>query len=74
MTVALDSLYCGRPKWENISKFSHDLDFDPTMPNVELIRGIFISCNILEFQDPHTHARTHTQTHTHGDEYSLLAV
>ena len=29
---------------------SHDLDLDPTMPNVKLIRGLFISYNI--FQGP----------------------
>ena len=35
-----------------LSKSSRDLDLEWTMSNVELIRGLFISYNIIEFQDP----------------------
>ena len=38
--IGLDSLNCG--KWRKISKSRRDLDLDRTMPNVELIRAIFI--------------------------------
>ena len=36
----LDSLYCG--KWRKILKSRSDLDLDRIMPNVELIRALFI--------------------------------
>ena len=39
------SMYCG--KWRKISKSSRDLDLDRTMPNVELVRAIFIYYNRL---------------------------
>ena len=42
------SLYCG--KWKKISKSHCDLDLDQTMPNVELIRAIFIYYNMFKFQ------------------------
>ena len=42
------SLYCG--KWRQISKLRHDLDLDQTMPNVKLVRAIFIYYNMLKFQ------------------------
>ena len=45
--IALDSFYCG--KWEKISKSSRGIDLDQIMPNVELIRGLFISYNIYSF-------------------------
>ena len=35
-----DSLYCG--KWRKISKSRLDLDLGPAMPNIELVRVIFI--------------------------------
>ena len=35
-----------------VSKSNREIDLDWTMPNVELIRGLFISYNIFEFQDP----------------------
>ena len=47
-------------------KVNRDLDLDRTMPNVELIRGLFISYNIFEFQDPRPFIflsyRAYTQT------------
>ena len=42
-----NSLYCG--KWRKISKSHHDLDLDPTMPIIELVRDIFIYYNVFEF-------------------------
>ena len=68
------------------SKSSCHLDLDPTMPNVELIQGMFISYNIFKIQDPRsfifrvivlTHTQTGRQTDRqtdNGDEYSILAV
>ena len=58
-----------------------DLGLDRTMPNVELIRGLFISYNIFEFQDHlffefwclQTDRQTDRQT-DNGDKYSILAV
>ena len=44
--MGLDSLYCG--KWRKISKLRRDLDLDRTMPNVELVRAIFILYPILD--------------------------
>ena len=46
--MGLDSLYCG--KWRKISKSRRDLDLDRTMPNVELVRAIFIYYNMFKFQ------------------------
>ena len=46
--MGLDILYCG--KWRKISKSCHDLDLDRTMPNVELVRAIFIYYNMFTFQ------------------------
>ena len=44
-----------------ISKSSSDLDLDPTIPNVKLLRGSY-------------RAYTHTHSHAHGDEYSISVV
>ena len=44
--IRLDSLYCG--KWRKILKSRHDLDLDKTMPNVELVRAIFISSSEIK--------------------------
>ena len=41
------SLYCG--KWRKISKSQHDLNLGPTMPNIELVRDIFIYYDVLKF-------------------------
>ena len=46
--MGLDSLYCGN--WGKISKSHHDLDLDRTMPNIELVRAIFIHYNMFKFQ------------------------
>ena len=59
--IGLDSLYCG--KWRTISKSRHDLDLDRTMPNIELVRAIFIYYNVLNTHT-RTRARAHTHTHT----------
>ena len=65
------SLYWG--KWRKISKSRHDLDLAPAMPNIELVRDIFIYYNIIEFHVPRwitfwvivqKHTNTHTHTHT----------
>ena len=45
-----NSLYCG--KWRKISKSRRDLDLGPTMPNIELVRVIFIYYNVFKFQVP----------------------
>ena len=45
-----DSLYCG--KWRKISKSHHDLDLGPTMPNIDLVRVIFLSYNVFKFHVP----------------------
>ena len=73
---------------QKISKSHCDLDLDQTMPNVELIRAIFILC-ILQYVQVsselnhyflcvhrHTHRRKdgNTDRHTDGDEYSIVAV
>ena len=66
------------------SKSSRDLDLEWTMPNVELIQGLFISYNIFKFQDARSfvfcvivlthrqtdrHTDTQTDRQTHGDKY-----
>ena len=71
-----DSLYCG--KWRQISKSHSDLDLGPTMPNIELVRDIFIYHNVVQFKVPrlitflvivqkygNTETHTHAHTHTH---------
>ena len=73
--MGLDSLYCG--KWRKISKSHRDLDLDQTMPNVELVRAIFIYYSIFKvssglnyyFLSYRVHRDTHTdrQTPTHQD-------
>ena len=56
------------------SKSSRDLDLERTMPNVELIRGLFISYNIFEFQDPRPFIflsyRAYTQTDRQTDRHT----
>ena len=76
-SIGLDSLYCGKQR--KISKSCCDLDLDRTMPNVELVRAIFICYKIFEFQVPRliiffelSCLQTHRQTH--ADEYSIVAV
>ena len=68
--MGLDSLYCG--KWRKISKLRHDLDLDRTMPNVELVRAIFIYYNTIRssfksieplFLSYRVHRQTDTHTH-----------
>ena len=75
--IGLDSLYCG--KWRKNSKSGRDLDLDQAMPNVELVRAIFIHYSMFNFQvdwtiifwvivytDRHTHTDpTHRQTDRH---------
>ena len=48
--IGPDSLYCG--KWRKISKSHHDLDFDQTMPIIELDRDIFMYYNLFKFHGP----------------------
>ena len=75
-----ESLYCS--KWIKISKSYRDLDLGPTMPNIKLVRVIFIYYNVFKFHVPRsisfrvimqkhthteTHAHTHMYTHTHMD-------
>ena len=74
-------------KWRKISKSCRDLDLGPTMPNIELVRVIFIDYNVFKLHVPrsisfrviiqkHTHMETHTHTHTEVqkdfNEYSIL--
>ena len=50
-------------------------DLGPTMPNIELVRIIFIYCIVFKFHVPrsflsyraktHTHINTYTHKHTH---------
>ena len=85
--MGLHSLYCG--KWRKISKSRRDLDLDRTMPNVELVRAIFMY--ILQhvqvsrqlnhyFLSYRVHRQRDRQTdrqtdrHTDNDEYSIVAV
>ena len=82
--MGLDSLYCG--KWRKISKSRRDLDLDRTMPNVELVRAIFIYYNLFQVSSQLNHyflsyrvhrqtdRHTHTDRHTDGHEYSIVAV
>ena len=42
-----DSLHCN--KWRKISKLHHDLDLGLAMPNIELVRDIFIYYDVLKF-------------------------
>ena len=70
-----ESLFCS--KWRKILKSCHDLDLGQTMPNIELVRVIFIHYNVYKFHVPrlisfrvivrktHTHGNTHAHTHTH---------
>ena len=45
-----DSLYCG--KWGKRLKAYSDLDLDPMILNIELIRAIFIYYKVLQFHVP----------------------
>ena len=64
--MGLDSLYCG--KWRKVSKSRRDLDLDQTMPNIELVRAIFIYHSMFKFQVVYT--ETHTQTDRHKDRWT----
>ena len=44
-TVGPDSLYCG--KWGKFLKAYSDLDLDPVKLNIELVRAIFLYCNVF---------------------------
>ena len=78
--IGPDSLYCG--KFRNISKSHHDHDLDRTMPNVELIRAIFIYYNNVQvssglklyFFSYRVHRQTDRHTDTDGHKYSIVAV
>ena len=71
---------------EKISKTCHDLDLEQIMPNVELVRAIFIYYNISKFQvdltiifelsctQTDTHQHRQTDRHTNKHEYSIVAV
>ena len=65
--IGLDSLFCG--KWRKISKSCCDLDLDRTMPNVELVRAIFITtiCSSFKWIEPLFFELSCTQTDTHQD-------
>ena len=69
-----NSLYCAKSR--KLSKLRRDLDLGLTMPNIELVRVIFIYYNVFKFQVPrsisfrvimqkHTHMETHTHAYTH---------
>ena len=74
--MLVDSLYCG--KWRKISKSHCDLDLDQTMPNVELVRAIFIYYNMsiepLFFELSCTQTNRQTDRHRDKHEYSIVAV
>ena len=69
----------------NGEKFQSDLDLGPIMPNIELVRDIFIY-NMFRFHVPrsivfklsckntHKHKCTQTRMHTHrdSDKYSIV--
>ena len=61
--MGLDSLYCG--KWRKISKSRSDLD--RTMPNVKLVRAIFICYNMFKSIEPLFFELSCTQTHRRTD-------
>ena len=68
------SLYCC--KWRKISKSRRDLDLGPTMPNIELVRVIFIYFNVFKFQVPRSISfciivQTHIHTHTRARARAL---
>ena len=35
-----------------VSKSRHDLDLGPTMPNIKIVRAIFIFHNVIKFHVP----------------------
>ena len=58
-----------------MSKSRRDLDLDRTMPNVELVRAIFIYYSIDRQTDRQTDRHTHTDRQTPDKhEYSIVAV
>ena len=74
-------MYCG--KWRKISH----LDLDLTMPDVELVRAIYIYYNmfklidslislVIVYTDRQTERQTDSQAgrRTHGHEYFIVAV
>ena len=81
-----DILYSG--KWRKISKSRDDPDLGPAMPNIELVRDIFIYYDVLKFvfidrllfelscktdTETHTHKHTHTEAHKDSNENSIVA-
>ena len=65
--MGLDSLYCG--KWRKNSKSHCQLDLDRTIPNVELVRAIYILqyVQVLSGLDHYFlsyHAQRYTDTQT----------
>ena len=68
----------------NGEKFHSDLDLGPTMPNIELVRDIFIYNNVFKFHVPKsisflsyhakTHAHKHMQTHTNTDAHTQRVI
>ena len=73
-----DLAVCG--KMRKNSKSRHDLDLDLTMPNIELVRVIYIYYKVFKFHVPrsmsrsmsHTRGITNTLTDTHKDLTSTL--
>ena len=65
---------------EKNSKSCRDLDLGPAMPNIELVRDIFIYNDILKFHRSKTRKRGNmetqkhgnTETHTDSEEYSIV--
>ena len=54
-----------------MSKSRCDLDLDRTMPNIELVRAIFIYYNVLKFKstEPSFFELSCTQTHTERERH-----
>ena len=48
---SLDQAVCNVDYWRKILKSRSDLDLCPTMPNIELVRDIFIY-NVFKFNIP----------------------
>ena len=77
-----ERLYCS--KWRKISKSCCDLDLGPTMPNIELVRVIFIYYKVFKFHVPRsiffssyrakTHTHGNTNTHTHTDAQTVTST
>ena len=61
--------YCG--KWGKLLKAYSEVDLDPMMLNIELVRAFFIYYNVM-FLDRFIfsyRAKTHTHTHTHAHKH-----